>query len=116
MVDVAKMNFDNGSWQEALYEVYVGITVGSSHGWYFLKKNAMGFAAPVLGAFGVETGGKKKNASIKEAKDLKVVGVGYGRTGTVSLLASFGLSHHWWGGAVSTLVDGHALFFRFTTN
>jgi hypothetical protein len=101
MVDIAKMNFDNGSWQEALYEVYVGITVGSSHGWYFLKKNAMGFAAPVLGAFGVEIGGKT-NASIHEGKELKVVGVGYGRTGTVSLLASFGLSHH--GGAVSSVL------------
>ena len=93
MVDIAKMNFDHGSWQEALYEIYVGITVGSSHGWYFLKKNAMFFAAPVLDVFGMETGGKN-NASIKEAKELKVVGVGYGRTGTVSLLASLGLSRH----------------------
>lgn len=86
MVDIAKMNFDQGSWQESLYEVYAGITVGSSHGWYFLKKNAMGLASPVLGAFGIQTGGKKKD-SLNEASELKVIGVGYGRTGTVSLLS-----------------------------
>ena len=113
MVDIAKVDFDNGSLQEALYEVYVGITVGSSHGWYFFKKNAMGFAALVLGTFGLKTGGKKNNA-IKEAKELKVVGVGYGRTGTVSRLAflttlvMLGRCQHW--------SDEHARFLHLLSN
>lgn len=84
MGDIAKMNFEPGSWQESLYDIYVGMKVGGAHSMYFVKKNALGMIDPVLSAFGV--GGKKHTLlSPEEAKPFKVIGVGYGRTGTVRL-------------------------------
>jgi hypothetical protein len=74
-----------------------------------LKKNAMGLASLVLGAFGVQTGGKKQDA-LNEASELKVIGVGYGRTGTVSLLSSLILLMVEWDRAMSSFGDRHARF------
>jgi hypothetical protein len=85
MGDIAKMQFEPGSWQEALYDVYVGMKVGGAHSLYFVKKNSLAILDPVLSAFGVDTGHKKHTLlSPEEAGPLKVIGVGYGRTGTVS--------------------------------
>lgn len=83
MADIAKMEFEPGSWQEALYDVYVGMKVGGAHSMYFVKKNAIGMVDPVLRAIGL---GSKNHAllSPEEALPFKVIGVGYGRTGTVS--------------------------------
>lgn len=92
MVDVAKMNFEPGSWQEALYEIYVGTRVGSAHGWYFLKKNTMAFIDRVLCASGVISCNKAHAVSASEPQELKVIGVGYGRTGTVSILPGSAVS------------------------
>jgi hypothetical protein len=84
MGDIAKMNFEPGSWQESLYDIYVGMKVGGAHSMYFVKKNALQIVDPVLSAFGV--GSEKRTLlSPEEAKPLKVIGVGYGRTGTYSL-------------------------------
>jgi hypothetical protein len=84
MGDIAKMNFEPGSWQEALYDVCVGMKVGGAHSMYFVKKNAVAMVNPVLNAFGM---GQPKHTllSPEEAQPLKVIGVGYGRTGTYSL-------------------------------
>ena len=79
----AKMHFENGSWQEAVHEIYIGFVVGVMHNWYFIDKfGREKIAEPIatlLGyghLFGAIEGPEKE-------KTLKVVGVGYGRTGTV---------------------------------
>ena len=85
MGDIAKMNFEPGSWQETMYDVYVGMKVGGAHSMYFVKKNAVAMVNPVLNAFGM---GQPKHTllSPEEAQPFKVIGVGYGRTGTVSFI------------------------------
>ena len=35
----AKMHFENGSWQEAVHEIYIGFVVGVMHNWYFIDKS-----------------------------------------------------------------------------
>jgi len=81
----AKLQLDSGSWEELFHEVYIGFVVGVMHNWYFIEKfgrekivqpsaNLLGFGHLFLPIHGPE-----------REKTLKVVGVGYGRTGTYSL-------------------------------
>jgi hypothetical protein len=34
----SKMLFEPGSWQEAAYEVYIGVVVGAAHSFYIVTK------------------------------------------------------------------------------
>jgi hypothetical protein len=83
--DTSHMNFEPGSWQEAAYELYVGLYVGIAHSIYFGKLFLVDYVRkPATKALGF-AGEKKKRAPKSEGPhELKVIGVGYGRTGTVS--------------------------------
>ena len=66
--------FETGSWQEATHDIYVGLLVGMGHVYKIFVQ------MPYQCLFGTPT-----QRTIQPAGgDLKVVGVGFGRTGTVS--------------------------------
>jgi hypothetical protein len=81
----SKLQLEPGSWLEALFDVYIGIVVGTSHSvkiisrWWYLKT-----LLPILRAFGITIDVDGTAKSKDGEKTLKVVAVGYGRTGTVS--------------------------------
>jgi vacuolar-type H+-ATPase subunit I/STV1 len=84
MIDTSWHSFEPGSWQEAIYDVFVGIYVGSAHILTIAKLFCWThFVQPLLSGLGVHTAEKPIERTIEENK-LKVIGVGYGRTGTVS--------------------------------
>lgn len=79
----SKLELQAGSWLEAVYDVVIGVVVGASHSLNMLRKNTMnsafiGWIFEYLG-FERHVGGK----STTNTEGLKVVAVGYGRTGTV---------------------------------
>jgi len=83
--DVSKMNFEPGSWQEAIYDVYVGACVGANHSVYHAKKYFWQyFLRPLMKGLGMRIR-EPSRQELKESGELKVIGVGYGRTGTYSL-------------------------------
>jgi hypothetical protein len=74
------MHFEPGSWQEAVYDVYIGTLVGTGHFLYFFKKYTLDLF--VLEPYYYLTG-QKEAPELPDAGDLKIVGIGFGRTGTV---------------------------------
>jgi hypothetical protein len=74
------MHFEPGSWQEAVYDVYIGTLVGTGHSLYFFRKYTLDLF--VLEPYYYLTG-QKEVPELPEAGDLKIVGIGFGRTGTV---------------------------------
>ena len=77
----ATLRFEPGSWQEAVYDIYIGSVVGAAHYLYFLKKWTLDLVInPMLYMTGIA---EKPQRQIHN-KRLKVIGVGFGRTGTVS--------------------------------
>ena len=83
MSSASRVQVQPGSWEETFHEIYVGFVVGVMHNWYFIDKFLKEkIAAPIQTVFGLETSLDGINGKDKE-KTLKVVGVGYGRTGTV---------------------------------
>lgn len=79
----AKLQIVPGSWQETFHEIYIGFVVGVMHNWYFIDKfGRERVAMPLATLLGH---GEMFNAihGPEKEKTLKVVGVGYGRTGTV---------------------------------
>ena len=83
MSSTAKLQIEPGSWQETVHEIYIGFVVGVMHNWYFIDKfGREKIAMPLATLFGY---GHLFNAieGPEREKTLKVVGVGYGRTGTV---------------------------------
>lgn len=72
----SKLQLEPGSWEEVLYEVYIGVVVGVGHNVNMLYVN---FVRPYLRMLGMAT----EEVVGSGEKTLKVVGVGYGRTGTV---------------------------------
>ena len=85
MANTANMQLKPGSWQEAAYDVAVGTKVGASHGFYHAKEFVMEhLLRPFMGALGVSFEENK----LEPIDGLKVVGVGFGLTGTVSLVVS----------------------------
>jgi hypothetical protein len=81
----SKLHFAPGSWLEALYDVYIGAVVGVGHFVYITTKWWYSdVVIPALKLLGVHLSKEKKVQSKDGVKTLKVVGVGYGRTGTVS--------------------------------
>ena len=91
MSDTAKIQLEEGSWMESFHEIYIGFVVGVMHNWYFIDKFLrLHVAVPVASLLGFDSA----FTAIEEEKEktLKAVGVGYGRTGTVSsFLPSYAL-------------------------
>ena len=74
------------TWTEVLKDIYSGVTVGASHSTWFVKnwsKNMI--LQPAQQIFGL-TGISKELEDSGESGDasLMAIGVGFGRTGTVS--------------------------------
>ena len=82
----AKIQYEPGSWQECLNDIYTGTVVGAAHSIYLVAKWwYVNLIRPILNVFGLYVPEDKTVASMDGEKTLKVVAVGYGRTGTVSL-------------------------------
>jgi len=76
----SKLQLEPGSWAEFAYDVLIGISVGSTHSLKLIMRWLYNrLILPVLQAFGF-----KEEQENELEKTLKVVAVGYGRTGTVS--------------------------------
>jgi len=93
----------DGTWSELFGDVYSGIAVGLGHGKWFVEKkvgqgwNAIASLSGIAGRGGEADGQRSISDGAKNDQDstnnisgdskrgLKVVGVGYGRTGTYSL-------------------------------
>ena len=86
VTDTSRMNFEPDSWQEGLYELYVGFHVGTAHIVYFMKHIFMANVGnPLMKELGMEVQATEVKPRVSEGdRELKVIGVGYGRTGTVS--------------------------------
>ena len=69
----AELRFEPGSWQEAAHDVYVGLLVGMGHVYKIFVQ------MPYDAIFS-----SSSMPTVRQAGELKVVGVGFGRTGTVS--------------------------------
>jgi hypothetical protein len=74
MKNGSDLRFEPGSWTEAAHDVYIGLVVGMGH---VVK---IFFYAPYYCLFG-----SKVSIPLLPPGNLKVVGVGFGRTGTVGL-------------------------------
>ena len=93
----SKWQLEPGSWSELVYDVTIGIIVGATHSLYLTARYFYANAIlPVLEALGLDfgtggtggsgitgDGGVDANETNAKKKELKVVAVGYGRTGTV---------------------------------
>jgi Sulfotransferase domain len=87
--DLAAMNFVPGSWQEVAFEMYAGSFVAFTHVVYFMKQFVEEYLSkPFRKVLGLKLKPKTRSR-LRNGKNhtLKVVGVGFGRTGTVSYLA-----------------------------
>ena len=109
MAHYRNQNAGDGSWSDFFGDVYSGIAVGIGHPKWFVEKTiGQGLSAisSLSAAVGIgegsvdgggrgvgegidtginDTGDSSQMSNESEAPGLKVVGVGYGRTGTYSL-------------------------------
>lgn len=81
----AKLQLEPGSLMETLYDIYIGIVVGANHSFYIVSRWwYQNLFRPFLLAFGIHLDVFETKVPAQEGKEtLKVVAVGYGRTGTV---------------------------------
>jgi uncharacterized membrane protein len=80
-VDTSRYQLDPGSWQETIHDVWIGILVGGAHNVYAVKKVCWDFVfKPLAMAMGMRIQEQQRHTGNSE---LKVIGVGFGRTGTV---------------------------------
>ena len=93
----ASLGLEPGSYQEAIYDIYVGTVVGAAHIFYFVKRWIIDWVIePLLWVVGKnkkwktgtstdESGSNIDNVQQPDTDkgELKVVGIGFGRTGTV---------------------------------
>ena len=88
----SKLHFEPGSWLESLHDVYIGTLVGASHSGHVVTKwFDDNLVSPLLRAFSLKQ--DEEVISKDGKKTLKVIVVGYGRTGTVSRPPRFFFSH-----------------------
>jgi hypothetical protein len=81
----AKIHYEPGSWQEMWNDIYTGTVVGAAHSIYLVAKWwYVNVFRPILHFVGVKLPEDPVVQSKDGEKKLKVVAVGYGRTGTVS--------------------------------
>jgi hypothetical protein len=86
----SKLQLEPGSWMEMAYDIGIGITVGAHHSIYFVARWwHENLIQPILQSIG-ET--DKSFLVNRKTTSLKVVAVGYGRTGTVCYLLSISMS------------------------
>ena len=71
----SELRFEAGSWKEAAHDVYIGLLVGMGHVYKIFFQMPWQYLV-----------GSSEMPLLQEAGDLKVVGVGFGRTGTVRLV------------------------------
>jgi hypothetical protein len=79
----SKLQLEPGSWMEAAYDVYIGVVVGGRHSAFLVSRGAYSFFIhPILSLLGIQHINSQGEAATN-TEGLKVVAVGYGRTGTV---------------------------------
>lgn len=80
----SELRFEEGSWQEAAHDTYIGLLVGLGHVYKIFVK------MPYEAVFSSQQYATLKDSdtdnALKNGGELKVVGVGFGRTGTVRVL------------------------------
>lgn len=83
----SKLELAPGSWAELVYDICIGVAVGAHHSYYIISKWWLEqFIHPIFRFFEViEDSYNDSNGNNK----LKVVAVGYGRTGTVRAILSW---------------------------
>ena len=90
----ANLGLEPGSFQEAIYDIYVGTVVGAAHIFYFVKRWIIDLVIdPLMWVVGKKNQQSKKHAATDDSGgnssqpedkgELKVIGIGFGRTGTV---------------------------------
>jgi hypothetical protein len=79
----ASLRFEPGSFQEAIYDCYIGVAVGARHDLWFLSKWLMN-ALQLVGLKAPQDDVPPPT----EKGELRVVGIGFGRTGTVRYMAA----------------------------
>ena len=88
----ANLGLEPGSFQEAIYDIYVGTVVGAAHIFYFVKRWIIQLVIdPLLWVVGKRQSKKNSTADDRggdssqpeDKGELKVIGIGFGRTGTV---------------------------------
>lgn len=72
MKNGSELRFEPGSWQEAAHDIYIGLLVGMGHVYKIFFQMPWQYLV-----------GSSSLPVTREAGELKVVGVGFGRTGTV---------------------------------
>ena len=82
----SKLHLEPGSWAEIVYDIAIGIAVGAHHSLYFVTRWwYLHLIQPILTLLGWQGNDvvdlNQKNQTLNS---LKVIAVGYGRTGTVS--------------------------------
>lgn len=86
-------NSGDGSWSDLLGDVYSGIAVGMGHSKNFVGMNVNQGVDAIASMIGIDRPARAAHRSSaagdvddgRTARGLRVVGVGYGRTGTYSL-------------------------------
>ena len=79
----SKLQLEPGSWTEAFYDVYIGVVVGGRHSAFLFTRGLYKvFVNPAFSLLGIPTSDALSEAATN-TEGLKVVAVGYGRTGTV---------------------------------
>jgi hypothetical protein len=76
------LHFEPGSWQETIFDICIGVLTGAGHFLYFLQNWFL--ERPVYALTGIRLFNDKPKLLKKGEGELKVVGIGFGRTGTVS--------------------------------
>jgi len=82
MVLGSTLRWKPGSWQEFVWDICIGLVTGAGHFLYFLRNWFV--ERPMKHALGIDIFQPHKILPKGEGK-LKVVGIGFGRTGTYSL-------------------------------
>jgi hypothetical protein len=92
--DISRMNAEPNSWQEATYEMFAGFYVALSHVVYFGNLLLADYVKrPISKVLGLNVGKKSRLHAANGLQGLKVVGVGFGRTGTVSSVDQISTAH-----------------------
>jgi len=88
----SKLQLEPGSWGELVYDVSIGFVVGAAHSLYLMARGFyLNAIRPVLESVGLLDMMSARNKGGTTEKELKVVVVGYGRTGTVSTALARGI-------------------------
>lgn len=76
------LRFEPGSWQETFFDICIGLVTGVGHLLYYLRTWVV--EGPVYALTGIHLSNDRPQLLKEGEGELKVVGIGFGRTGTVS--------------------------------